>query len=515
VHSTQVKDPRWRHTRRRETNQRCIEISKWEEFRYQRTPKVKMIPFDKFREECGVVAIHAHPEAEKLAYLGLHALQHRGQESAGIVSSDGEHLRSHRAMGLVADIFTEDVLRPLRGILAIGHTRYSTAGDSALLNAQPILVQSNKGAIAIAHNGNLVNAAAIRAKLEGQGSIFQTNSDTEVLVHLIALSRELTLPDAIADALRRVEGAFSLVVISRDRIFAVRDPRGFRPLAMGRIPALTGEKKDTVVFASETCAFDLLGATYERDVKPGELVIVGPEGISSRFYAPSPGMSSCIFEHVYFSRPDSTVFGRSVDQSRDGMGRQLAREAPVDADIVVPIPDSGNTAAIGYAAESGIPFRLGLIRNHYIGRTFIEPQQSVRDFGVKLKLNPVQSMIEGKRVILVDDSLVRGTTSRKIVRMIRHAGAREVHMRISCPPTISPCFYGVDTPSKQELIASNKSIEEIRKFIDADSLAYLSLEGLKKACADGEKTTYCSACYTGKYPTKIDVDEILPVTADR
>jgi len=474
-----------------------------------------MIPFDKFREECGVVAIHAHPEAEKLAYLGLHALQHRGQESAGIVSSDGEHLRSHRAMGLVADIFTEDVLRPLRGILAIGHTRYSTAGDSALLNAQPILVQSNKGAIAIAHNGNLVNAAAIRAKLEGQGSIFQTNSDTEVLVHLIALSRELTLPDAIADALCRVEGAFSLVVISRDRIFAVRDPRGFRPLAMGRIPALTGEKKDTVVFASETCAFDLLGATYERDVKPGELVIVGPEGISSRFYAPSPGMSSCIFEHVYFSRPDSTVFGRSVDQSRDGMGRQLAREAPVDADIVVPIPDSGNTAAIGYAAESGIPFRLGLIRNHYIGRTFIEPQQSVRDFGVKLKLNPVQSMIEGKRVILVDDSLVRGTTSRKIVRMIRHAGAREVHMRISCPPTISPCFYGVDTPSKQELIASNKSIEEIRKFIDADSLAYLSLEGLKKACADGEKTTYCSACYTGKYPTKIDVDEILPVTADR
>jgi amidophosphoribosyltransferase len=474
-----------------------------------------MIPSDKFREECGVVAIHAHPEAEKLAYLGLHALQHRGQESAGIVSSDGERLRSHRAMGLVADIFTEDVLKPLRGILAIGHTRYSTAGDSALLNAQPILVQSNKGAIAIAHNGNLVNAAAIRAKLEGQGSIFQTNSDTEVLVHLIALSRELTLPDAIADALRRVEGAFSLVIISRDRIFAVRDPRGFRPLAMGRIPALTGEKKDTVVFASETCAFDLLGATYERDVKPGELVIVGPEGTSSRFYAPSPGMTSCIFEHVYFSRPDSTVFGRSVDQSRDGMGRQLAREAPVEADIVVPIPDSGNTAAIGYASESGIPFRLGLIRNHYIGRTFIEPQQSVRDFGVKLKLNPVQSMIEGKRVILVDDSLVRGTTSRKIVRMIRHAGAREVHMRISCPPTISPCFYGVDTPSKQELIAANKSVEEIRKFIDADSLAYLSLEGLKKACADGEKTTYCSACYTGKYPTKIDVDEILPVTADR
>jgi amidophosphoribosyltransferase len=474
-----------------------------------------MMTSDKFRDECGVVAIHAHPEAEKLAYLGLHALQHRGQESAGIVTSDGERLRQHKAMGLVADIFGHEVLASLRGVLAIGHTRYSTAGDSALLNAQPIMVQSNKGTIAIAHNGNLVNAHAIRAKLEGQGSIFQTNSDTEVLVHLIALSREQTLPDAIADALRRVEGAFSLVMLSRDRVFAARDPRGFRPLAMGRIAALTTEKRDTVVFASETCAFDLLGATYERDVKPGELVIVGPEGVGSRFYSPSPALSSCIFEHVYFSRPDSLVFGRSVDQSRDAMGRQLAREAPVDADIVVPVPDSGNTAAIGYAAESGIPFRLGLIRNHYIGRTFIEPQQSVRDFGVKLKLNAVHSLIEGKRVILVDDSIVRGTTSKKIVRMIRNAGAKEVHMRISCPPTISPCFYGVDTPSKKELIAANKTIEAIRDFIVADSLAYLSLEGLKKACADGEKTTYCSACYTGNYPTKIDVEEILPVAASR
>ena len=470
-----------------------------------------MLPFDKFREECGVVAIHAHPEAEKLAYLGLHALQHRGQESAGMVTSDGERLRVHRSMGLVADIFTEEVLTSLRGILAIGHTRYSTAGDSALLNAQPIMVQSNKGAIAIAHNGNLVNAQAIRQKLEAQGSIFQTNSDTEVLVHLIALSREQTLPDAIADALRRVEGAFSLVMISRDRIFAARDPRGFRPLAMGRIPALTGEKKDTVVFASETCAFDLLGATYERDVKPGELVIVGPEGISSRFYSPSPAQSSCIFEHVYFSRPDSFVFGRSVDQSRDLMGRQLAREAPADADIVVPVPDSGNTAALGFSTESGIPFRLGLIRNHYIGRTFIEPSQSVRDFGVKLKLNPVRSLLEGKRVALIDDSIVRGTTSKKIVRLIRNAGAKEVHMRISCPPTISPCFYGVDTPSKKHLIAANKTIEEIRAFIGADSLAYLSLEGLKKACGEGESATYCSACYTGHYPTSwIDVDEIQP-----
>jgi amidophosphoribosyltransferase len=473
-----------------------------------------MLTSDKFREECGVVAIHAHPEAEKLAYLGLHALQHRGQESAGIVTSDGEHLHAHRAMGLVADIFTEEVLSSLRGTLAIGHTRYSTSGDSALLNAQPIMVQSNKGAMAIAHNGNLVNAMAIRQKLESQGSIFQTNSDTEVLVHLIALSREQTLPDAIADSLRRVEGAFSLVMISRDRIFAARDPRGFRPLAMGHVPARPGEKNDTVVFASETCAFDLLGAVYERDVKPGELVIVGPEGISSRYYAPALAQSSCIFEHVYFSRPDSLVFGRSVDQSRDNMGRRLAREAPVDADIVVPVPDSGNTAAIGYAAESGIPFRLGLIRNHYIGRTFIEPQQSVRDFGVKLKLNPVRSLIEGKRVILVDDSIVRGTTSKKIVRMIRKAGAKEVHMRISCPPTISPCFYGVDTPSKKQLIAANKTIEEIRDYIGADSLAYLSLEGLKIACADGEKATYCSACYTGQYPTAwVDVEDIQPATA--
>ena len=428
-----------------------------------------------------------------------------------MVTSDGERLRVHRSMGLVADIFTEEVLTSLRGILAIGHTRYSTAGDSALLNAQPIMVQSNKGAIAIAHNGNLVNAHTIRNKLEAQGSIFQTNSDTEVLVHLIALSREQTLPDAIADALRRVEGAFSLVMISRDRIFAARDPRGFRPLAMGRIPALTSEKKDTVVFASETCAFDLLGATYERDVKPGELIIVGPEGISSRFYSPSPAQSSCIFEHVYFSRPDSFVFGRSVDKSRDLMGRQLAREAPADADIVVPVPDSGNTAALGFSTESGIPFRLGLIRNHYIGRTFIEPSQSVRDFGVKLKLNPVSSLLEGKRVALIDDSLVRGTTSKKIVRLIRNAGATEVHMRISCPPTISPCFYGVDTPSKKHLIAANKTIEEIRAFIGADSLAYLSLEGLKKACGEGETATYCSACYTGHYPTNlIDVDEIQP-----
>jgi amidophosphoribosyltransferase len=475
-----------------------------------------MANFDKFREECGVVAIYEHPEAETLAYLGLHALQHRGQESAGIVTSDGMSLHIHKAMGLVADIFTEKKLSRIRGTLAIGHTRYSTTGDSAVLNAQPILVQSNKGMIALAHNGNLTNAQDIRTRMEARGSIFQTTSDTEVIVHLVAQSREQTLPDAIADALRRVEGAFSLVMISPDRIFAARDPRGFRPLAMGRIPAQGDQRQDTIVFASETCAFDLIGANYEREVKPGELIIVGPEGTTSRFYSSTMPQSSCIFEHVYFARPDSRIFGRSVQESREELGRQLAREAPADADLIVPVPDSGVTAAIGYSAESGIPLRFGLIRNHYVGRTFIEPQQSVRDFGVKLKLNPVRSLLEGRRIVLIDDSIVRGTTSRKIVRMIRNAGAREVHMRISCPPTVSPCFYGVDTPRKKELIAANNSIEQIRQYIGADSLAYLSLDGLKKACHDGEKTTYCTACYTGVYPTNlVDVEEIHPVAVEK
>jgi amidophosphoribosyltransferase len=470
---------------------------------------------DKFREECGVVAVYAHPEAETLVYLGLHALQHRGQESAGIVTSDGMSLHIYKAMGLVADIFTEKKLARIRGTLAIGHTRYSTTGDSALLNAQPIMVQSNKGMMALAHNGNLTNAQEIRARMEAQGSIFQTSSDTEVIVHLIAQSREQTLPEAMADALRRVEGAFSLVMISPDRIFAARDARGFRPLAMGRIAA-SDQRPATIVFASETCAFDLIGASYEREVRPGELVIVGAEGISSRFYAPGLPQSSCIFEHVYFSRPDSVIFGRSVQESREQLGRQLAIEAPAEADLVVPVPDSGVTAALGYAAQSGLPVRFGLIRNHYVGRTFIEPQQSVRDFGVRLKLNPVRSLLEGKRVVLIDDSIVRGTTSRKIVRMVRSAGAREVHMRISCPPTISPCFYGVDTPRRKELIAANNSIEEIREYIGADSLAYLSLEGLKKACHDGEKTTYCTACYTSCYPTPlIDVEEIQPAAVER
>jgi amidophosphoribosyltransferase len=460
------------------------------------------------------VAIYGHPEASKLAYLSLYALQHRGQESAGIAASNGEQLQLHKAMGLVSDIFTADALARLPGSLAIGHTRYSTAGDSALLNAQPIMVECNKGKIALAHNGNLTNAHEVHAQLEQQGSIFQTTSDTEVLVHLVARSREQTLVDAMADSLRRVEGAFSLVMLTPDRIFAARDPRGFRPLVMGRISGEAAHRPDTIVFASETCAFDLIGATYEREVKPGELVIVGPGGVHSRFYSAQQPQSSCIFEHVYFSRPDSIVFGKSVQQTRDAMGRQLALESPVDADIVVPVPDSGVTAALGFSYQAGIPIQFGLIRNHYVGRTFIEPEQRVRDFGVKLKLNPVRNVLEGKRVVLIDDSIVRGTTSRKIVRLVRESGAKEVHFRVSCPPTISPCYYGVDTPSKKQLIAANKTVEEIREYIGADSLAYLSLEGLRKAAGDGDEHLFCTACYTGKYPTNIvEVEDITPAMA--
>jgi amidophosphoribosyltransferase len=468
-----------------------------------------LITSDKLHEECGVAAIYGHPEASKLAYLSLYALQHRGQESAGIASSNGERLELHKAMGLVSDIFTADALARVPGSLAIGHTRYSTTGDSALLNAQPIRVECSKGQIALAHNGNITNAHEIRSHLEQLGSIFQTTSDTEVIVHLIARSKEQTLESAMSDSLRRIEGAFSLVMLTPDRIFAARDPRGFRPLVMGRIKGQSEHHKDTIVFASETCAFDLIGATYEREVKPGELVIVGPEGTHSRFYATQQALSSCVFEHVYFSRPDSIVFGRAVQESRDAMGRQLALESPVNADIVVPVPDSGVTAAMGFSHQSGIPIQFGLIRNHYVGRTFIEPEQRVRDFGVRLKLNPVRHVIEGKRIVLIDDSIVRGTTSRKIVRMIRDAGAKEIHMRISCPPTISSCYYGVDTPSKKQLIAANKSVEEIREYIHADSLAYLSLEGLRKAAGEGDEVKYCTGCYTGKYPTRlVDVEDI-------
>ncbi len=468
--------------------------------------------FDKLHEECGVMAIHGHPEAARQAYLGLYALQHRGQESAGIATADGIRLANIKGMGLVSEIFTEDVLAKLPGSMAIGHTRYSTTGDSALLNAQPIRVESTKGLIAIAHNGNLVNLGNLRMKLEREGAYFQTTSDSEIIVQLIAHSHASSLVDAIADSLAQVEGAFSIVMMTRDRIFAARDPRGFRPLSMGRIK--NPGAPDTIIFASETCAFDLLRAEYIRDVLPGELVMVTDDGVTSRQYASGVPQASCIFEHVYFSRPDSRVFGRWVQESRDRMGRQLARESGVPADVVVPVPDSGVTAALGYAEEAHIPFRLGLIRNHYVGRTFIQPEQRVRDFGVRLKLNPVRNLLEGKRVVLIDDSIIRGTTSRKIVRMVRGAGAKEVHLRISCPPTVSPCFYGVDTPSKRDLIAANHSIEEIRQFIEADSLAYLSLEGLLASCDGGEGNHFCVACYTGNYPTQwIDVDEILPAGA--
>src|SRR6201987_1520061 len=466
----------------------------------------------KLREECGVVAVHGHPDAARQVYLGLYALQHRGQESAGIATADGKSISNIKGMGLVSEIFTDDVLQKLPGDMAIGHTRYSTTGDSALLNAQPIRVDSTKGLIAIAHNGNLVNLGNVRARLERGGPYFQTTSDSEIIVQLIAHSRAGTLVDAIADSLSCVDGAFSIVMMTRDRIFAARDPRGFRPLSMGRIKNPDGP--DTIVFASETCAFDLLRAEYERDVLPGELVMVTEDGMTSRQYATGVQQSSCIFEHVYFARPATRTFGRWVQESRDQMGRQLARESGVPADVVVPVPDSGVTAALGYAEQAGLPFRLGLIRNHYVGRTFIEPEQRVRDFGGRLKLNPVRNLLEGKRVVLIDDSIIRGTTSRKIVRMVRGAGAKEVHLRISCPPTISPCFYGVDTPSKRDLIAANKTVEEIRQFIEADSLAYLSLDGLQKACDGGEGNRYCVACYTGDYPTQwVDVEDILPAAA--
>ncbi|MGC9970943.1 MAG: amidophosphoribosyltransferase [Bryobacteraceae bacterium] len=467
---------------------------------------------DKFHDECGVIAVYGHPEASNLAYLGLYALQHRGQESAGMASSDGREIYCIKQMGYVADVFTPEQLAKLPGSMAIGHTRYSTAGDTNLNNAQPFAVTCNKGRIAVAHNGNLTNAAELRHDLESGGSIFQASSDTEVVLHLVARSRERTMAGALREALLQLEGAFSLVFLAQDRVIVARDPQGFRPLAMGQME-LSGGKK-CYVFASETCAFDLIGAVYLNEVEPGEMVIAGPEGLTRERYTPEQPRAQCVFEHVYFSRPDSVVFGRPVQQSREMLGRLMARENPVEADVVVPVPDSGVAAAIGYSAESGIPFRHGLIRSHYIGRTFIEPSQAIRDFGVKLKLNPVRYLLEGKRVILVDDSIVRGTTSRKIVRMVREAGAREVHMRISCPPTRSPCFYGVDTPTKRELIAANNTVEEIRRFIGADSLGYLSLAGLREA-VDDQRHEYCYACYTGDYPTELVNIEQLMQTKER
>ncbi len=462
--------------------------------------------FDKLREECGIFALYGHPEASNLVYLGLYALQHRGQESAGIAVSDGRKIHSVRKMGHVAEIFTPDVLNQLPGELAIGHTRYSTAGDTSLRNAQPLSVACSKGQVAVAHNGNLTNAIELRRDLEEDGSIFQSTSDTEVVLHLVARSRERTLAGALRDALLQIEGAFSLVFLAQDHIIIARDPHGFRPLAMGRLDLPDG--KSAPVFASETCAFDLIGATYTGDVEPGEMVIVGPDGTTREFYTRPETPAHCSFEHVYFSRPDSIVFGKPVAESRERMGKLLALEHPVDADVIVPVPDSGVAAAIGYASESGIPYRQALIRNHYVGRTFIEPSQAIRDFGVKLKLNPVRHLLEGKRVVLVDDSIVRGTTSRKIVRMVRSAGAREVHLRISCPPTISPCYYGVDTPSVDELIAANNNLEQIREFVEADSIAYLSLDNLRESIHD-TKQHFCYSCYTGHYPTLVQINEIV------
>ncbi len=474
---------------------------------------------DHFHDECGVFGVFGHTEAANLAYLGLYALQHRGQESAGIVASTGTDVNMHKAMGEVEEIFQPRVLAKLPGTLAIGHTRYSTAGDKAILNAQPILVDCSKGKIAVAHNGNLTNAGEWRRKLEHRGSIFQTNSDTEVIVHLIARSQARNFSAALGDALNQIEGAYSLLVLTPEEIYAVRDPRGFRPLVLGKIPGKEGN--DSWLVASESCAFDLLNAQYVREIEPGEMLRISRSGLESiHFSAPKPHQY-CVFEHVYFSRPDSVVFGRSVNESREMLGRLLAREQPVEADMVVPVPDSGVPAGIGFALESRIPFRMGLIRNHYIGRTFIEPSQAIRNFGVKLKLNPVRSLIAGKRVVLVDDSIVRGTTSRKLVRMVREAGAKEVHFRVSCPPTISPCYYGVDTPTREELIASFSSPEEIRKYLGADSLGYLSLSGLKEAVADTQGK-FCTSCYTGVYPTDLVQLEVRengklgePVAVDR
>jgi amidophosphoribosyltransferase len=455
--------------------------------------------FDKFKDECGVFGIFGHPEAANMTYLGLYALQHRGQESAGIAASDGQLVRLSRAMGYVADVFDSRTLSELPGSMAIGHVRYSTAGASQVANAQPFLIDCGHGQMAICHNGNLVNATELKDALVEQGSIFQSTTDTEVVLHLYARSRKVTVEDAVIDAVSQVQGAFSFAMMTRDRLIAVRDPHGFRPLALGRLG-------DAYVVCSETCAMDLIGATYVRDIEPGEVLVIGGEGMRSiKPFAPAH-LAQCVFEHVYFSRPDSYVFGKSVNEVRTNLGRILAREQGVAADVVVPVPDSGVCAATGFADESRIPLRMGLIRNHYVGRTFIQPQSSIRHFGVKVKLNPVRSILDGKRVVLVDDSIVRGTTSRKIVKMVRAAGATEVHVRISCPPTISPCFYGVDTPRRSELIAATHTLQEITTYLNADSVGYLSHEGMLSVLGS-ERGQYCSSCYTGHYPVSFPRDE--------
>jgi len=456
--------------------------------------------FDKFHEECGVFGVFGHPDASNLTYLGLYALQHRGQEAAGIVSSDGKVLYSERSMGLVADIFTEDRIKKLPGHAAIGHNRYSTTGDSVSINIQPLLVNFALGGLAVAHNGNLVNAGLLKAELEAYGSIFQSTMDSEVVIHLIAQSRLATLHERIVDALQHLQGSYSLLLLSEKELIGVRDPHGFRPLVLGKL----GEG---YVLASETCALDLIEATYVREVEPGEMVVISQTGITSVFPFKTAMPSHCIFEFIYFARPDSYVFGQNVYSIRKEFGRQLARETGVEADVVIPVPDSGVPAALGFAEESGVPFSLGLIRNHYVGRTFIEPRQSIRHFGVKIKLNPVQEVLKGKRVVVVDDSIVRGTTSKKIIKMIRNAGAKEIHMRISSPPTTHPCYYGIDTPTRQELIASTHSVEEIRKYITADTLGYISLDGVKKVV--DRPINYCVACFCGDYPVPFPGEMML------
>jgi amidophosphoribosyltransferase len=456
--------------------------------------------FDKLHEECGVFGIYGHPDAANLTYLGLYALQHRGQESAGIVSSDGKKLYGQKAMGLVADIFSEDRIKKLPGHMAIGHNRYSTTGESAALNIQPILVNFALGGLAVAHNGNLVNAGILKDELEAYGSIFVMTTDTEVIVHLIAQSRMATMHERIVDALSHVQGSYSLLIITEEELIAVRDPNGFRPLSLA-------EFDGAYVVASETCAFDLIEATYIRDIAPGEMVVINNKGIQSSFPFRHAEPSHCIFEFIYFARPDSMVFGQNVYTIRKNFGRQLARETGIEADVVIPVPDSGVPAALGYAEEAGLPFDTGLIRNHYVGRTFIEPRQSIRHFGVKIKLNPVRDALKGKRVVVVDDSIVRGTTSKKIIKMIRNAGASEVHLRISSPPTSYPCFYGIDMPTRQELIASTHSIEEIRKYITADTLGYISMDGIKKVVP--YPMNYCAACFDGEYPVPFPGEKML------
>ena len=454
--------------------------------------------FDKFKDECGVFGIFGHAEAANMTYLGLYALQHRGQESAGIAASDRQQVRISRAMGYVADVFDGQTLSALPGPLAIGHVRYSTAGESKLLNAQPILIDCAHGQIALCHNGNIVNAHELREELVQQGSIFQSNSDTEVILHLYARSKAHTIEDAIVESVRQVQGAFSLVMLTKDRLIAVRDPHGFRPLALGRLG-------DAVVVCSETCAMDLIGATYERDVEPGEVLIVSADGVRSfKPFAPAP-LAHCIFEHVYFARPDSYVFGRSVNEVRTELGRVLAREHAVDADVVVPVPDSGVCAAMGFAEASGIPLRMGLIRNHYVGRTFIQPTQAGRDAKVKVKYNAVREVLDGKSVVMVDDSIVRGTTTKGLVAMVRAAGAREVHMRVSSPPITGPCYYGIDTPNRDELIAANLGVNEIARTLEVDTLGYLSLDGMLQSVPMGPDG-FCHACFSGDYPTPPPTD---------